>query len=239
MANFKKLLNDLSSKYDVSLPRTRLVIERAFIVVLQRAFKADRVEFTWDDEMPCIVIFRNRRGRELTPDDITQSLIVQIKRLIPKYMSIEKADMLLNTLKYLEGTLVKGFIENVEKDHARVNHDDIPAYFHYPLLNQPLWERKLYKPGHTHLFYVQNMELAEINGKTVCRVILSRTDRRIPELFFKKETDIDVVCLKREYDRKKRFGTAYIKTRHRIPFPVIEKYSKEFKESVKIFFTNF
>lgn len=47
-------------------------------------------------------------------------------------------------------------------------------------------------------------------------------------------TDIDVICLKREYDRKKRFGTAFIKTKHRIPFPVIEKYSKEFNESVKI-----
>ncbi len=55
--------------------------------------------------MPYIVIYRNRRGRELTHDEITPSFIVQIKRLIPKYMAIEKADMLLNNLKYLEGTL--------------------------------------------------------------------------------------------------------------------------------------
>ena len=234
--DFKKIIGDLSRKYDVSLPKIRLVMERAFIVVLQRVFKADWVEFVWDDEMPYVVIYRNGRGRELTPDDVTPSLIVQIKRLIPKYMAIEKADMLLKNIKYLEGTLIMGFIEAVEKDHIKVNHDDIPAYFHYPLINQPLQERTLYKPGQTYLFYVKvkGSGLFEINGKIVAKITLSRTDKRIPELFFKKETDIDVICLKREYDRKKRFGTAYIKTKHRIPFPVIEKYSKEFNESVKI-----
>lgn len=40
--DFKKIVEDLSCKYHVSLSRTKLVIERAFVVVLQRAFKADR-----------------------------------------------------------------------------------------------------------------------------------------------------------------------------------------------------
>lgn len=237
MPNFKAILDDLSDKFDVNLSRTSLATERAFIVVLQKALKLDRVEFIWDDvNAPSIIIYRNGRGRELTPSDVNVGLIVQIKHLIAKYMAIEKADMTIDNLKYLKGGLIKGFIEAVHSDHMKINYNDIPApaYFYYPVIYQPLRERSIYKQGQAYLFYVQGLTLANIDKKIVCEIILSRTDKRIPELFFKEETDIDVICVKREYDRKKRLGTAFIKTRHMLPFPVIEKYSKEFMESVNV-----
>ena len=45
MTDLKKLLTNLSDCYDVSLSRTKLVIERAFIVVLQKSF--DRLDRSW------------------------------------------------------------------------------------------------------------------------------------------------------------------------------------------------
>ena len=45
MTDLKKLLTNLSDCYDVSLSRTKLVIELAFIVVLQKSF--DRLDRSW------------------------------------------------------------------------------------------------------------------------------------------------------------------------------------------------
>ena len=65
--------------------------------------------------------------------------------------------------------------------------------------------------------------------KPLIRVVLSRKDKRIPEVFIKNETDIDVICLKRIPNYK-----TVIETEDRIPFTVLEKYSNEFKEKIDV-----
>jgi hypothetical protein len=231
MANYGQLLKSLAAEYDVNLGRTKTAVIRSFNAVLREVYRTDLVNIFWDDDFLDIVIRKGLDDVVISPDDIPPGVILRIKKLIHRNMIIQKYDTMFQAVKIIEGKLIKGFIEEKKKDYIRVNYNDYPCIFFYHKIYQPQGEIDLYKTGQTYLFYVLRVELIlkDKPDKPLIRVVLSRKDKRIPEVFIKNETDIDAICLKRIPNYK-----AVIETEDRIPFTVLEKYSKEFKEKIDV-----
>jgi hypothetical protein len=229
------LIKSLSEEYDVGINRTKTAVMRSFDAVLRNVFKSDYVNVVWDNNEIDIVI-RQKGGefdlcdRVIKPEQISPSIIARIKKLIRKNMLIQKYDVLYQNIRTLENTLIKGFLSEKRKDDYVVNYNDYPILFLYRKDAQPENEIGLYKLGQTYLFYVLRAEL--ILNKPLepsVRIILTRRGGKIPELFIKKETGLDAVCLLRYPSIK-----SVVETDGMVPFPVIEKYSKEFHEKLEV-----